>query len=290
MNVTGTERTRLGNGRQPYSPASQIGSRDKGVAWYDKTFSGVPKDARELLEKYSHIPPDEVEPHVLAIRDKAWEIYPYPCIGQFKFLALRIYEQPSYTAVVRRLKQGAKYLDIGCCLGQDIRKLVMDGAPAENLYGAELHAPFIDISYELFRDHRIGATFMEADALDISADSPLAQLKGEVDFVHLGMVLHVFGRDHQRALLENCISLLKPESGSMILGTAVGHVEGLQAPAGHFLQSDKTFKAMVADISERTGVKFDCRVSLDDGLAILENKDKSGVDRAQRLMFEVERL
>lgn len=192
--------------------------------------------------------------------------------------------------MVRRLKQGAKYLDIGCCLGQDIRKLVMDGAPAENLYGAELHAPFIDTSYELFRDHGMAATLMEADVLNISGESPLAKLKGEVNFVHIGMVLHVFGRDDQRALVENCISLLKPEQGSMILGTAVGHVGGLQAPAGHFLQSDKTFKAMLADISERMGVKLDCRVSLDGGLAILENKDKSGVDRAKRLMFKVERL
>ncbi|KAK7709431.1 hypothetical protein SLS64_006344 [Diaporthe eres] len=124
---------------------------------------------------------------VLYQRDKAWDVYPYPCIGQFKFLALRLYEQPSYATVVRRLKQGAKYLDIGCCLGQDIRKLVMDGARPENLYGAELHAPFIDLSYELFRDRGLASTFMEADALVPPGDSPLSRLKGEVDFVHLGI-------------------------------------------------------------------------------------------------------
>lgn len=61
------EQTRLPDGRQFYSPASQIGSKDKSVAWYDKTFSGVPADARELLEKYSKIPPEEVEPHVLSM-------------------------------------------------------------------------------------------------------------------------------------------------------------------------------------------------------------------------------
>lgn len=190
--------------------------------------------------------------------------------------------------MVRRLKQGAKYLDIGCCLGQDIRKLVMDGAAPENLYGAELHAPFIDLSYELFRDHGLASTFMEADALVLSGDSPLSKLKGEIDFVHLGMVLHVL--EKQQTLLENCIALLRPERGSMILGTAVGDVEGVQAPSGFYMHSDETFKAMVADISERTGVKFDCRASLDDGLAILEAKKKFGYDRARRLMFEVERL
>ncbi|KKY31930.1 putative methyltransferase domain-containing protein [Diaporthe ampelina] len=276
--------------RQFYSPASQIGSKDRSVAWYDKTLSGVPADARDLLERYSKVPPDEVEPHVLSMRDKAWDVYPYPCIGQFKFLALRLYDQPSYATVVRRLKQGAKYLDIGCCLGQDIRKLAMDGAPPENLYGAELRAPFVDLGYELFRDRGLAATFMEADALVISEDSPLSELKGEIDFVHLGMVLHVFGRERQRALLENCISLLRPERGSAVLGTAVGAVDGTQAPAGHYLHSDETFRSLWAEISERKGVRFDCRASLDDGLAILESKEKTGFDKARRLIFEVERL
>lgn len=61
------EPARLPDGRQFYSPSSLIGSRDRSVAWYDKTFSGVPADARELLEKYSKIPPDEVESHVLSM-------------------------------------------------------------------------------------------------------------------------------------------------------------------------------------------------------------------------------
>lgn len=194
--------------------------------------------------------------------------------------------------MVRRLKKGAKYLDIGCCLGQDIRKLVMDGAPPGNLYGAELHAPFIDLSYELFRDRGLASTFMEADALaPLSAEgNTMSKLTGAVDFVHLGMVLHVFGLDKQRALLENCVALLRPRRGSVVLGTAVGDVEGQQAPAGHYMHSDETFRAMWADISERTGVKFDVRASLDNGLAILEAKKKFGYDRARRLMFEVERL
>lgn len=194
--------------------------------------------------------------------------------------------------MVRRIKEGAKYLDIGCCLGQDIRKLVMDGAPPGNLHGAELHAPFIDLSYELFRDRGLASTFMEADALAplSAAGNPLSKLRGDVDVVHLGMVLHVFGLDKQRTLLENCVALLGPRRGGVVLGTAVGDVEGQQAPAGHYMHSDETFREMWADISERTGVKFEVRASLDNGLAILEAKKKFGYDRARRLMFEVERL
>lgn len=64
------EQPQVADGRQFYSPASQIGSKDRNVAWYDKTFSGVPEDARELLEKYSKIPPAEVESHVLSMVGK----------------------------------------------------------------------------------------------------------------------------------------------------------------------------------------------------------------------------
>lgn len=187
---------------------------------------------------------------------------------------------------------GAKYLDIGCCLGQDIRKLIHDGAPPENLYGAELTAPFIDLSFELFRDQGIGTHFFQADALTPLDDgeSPLGKLRGKIDFIHLGMVLHVFDREKQQILLENCISLLKPECGSLILGTAVGDVEGTQVPAGNFMHSDETFKAIWDGIGKKTGLDFDCRASLDNGLGIPTAKQKHGSDRARRLVFTVQRL
>ena len=39
---------------------------------------------------------------------------------------------PVYDEVVSRLKKDSKLLDLGCCFGQDIRKLIHDGVPAEN--------------------------------------------------------------------------------------------------------------------------------------------------------------
>ncbi|KAI3398216.1 hypothetical protein diail_9693 [Diaporthe ilicicola] len=284
------EPARLPDGKQPHASHSQIGSKDRNLTWYDKTFSGVPADCRELLEKYSRIPPEEVESHVISMRDKAWDVFPYPCIGQFKFLRLSLYGLPSYASMVSRLNQGAKYLDIGCCLGQDIRKLVMDGAPAENIYAAELNAPFIDLGYDFFRDKGLAVKFLEADALVLSDDSPLSGLKGTIEFIHLAMVLHCFERENQRVALENCISILKPQPGSLILGTAVGDLEGASTPAGEYMHNVETFKALWAEISERTGVDFDCRAYLDGGLGIAAAKRNFGFDRARRLVFEVERL
>lgn len=44
-----------------------VGSKDKSVGWYDQTFHGIEPAARELLEKYSHIAPEEVDQYVIAM-------------------------------------------------------------------------------------------------------------------------------------------------------------------------------------------------------------------------------
>lgn len=44
-----------------------VGSKDKSVGWYDQTFHGIEPAARELLENYSHIAPEEVDQYVIAM-------------------------------------------------------------------------------------------------------------------------------------------------------------------------------------------------------------------------------
>jgi 2-polyprenyl-3-methyl-5-hydroxy-6-metoxy-1,4-benzoquinol methylase len=229
-------------------------------------------------------------------RDKAWEVYAYPCIGQFRFLNLSLYKQPSYGRMLECLKAGeARYLDVGCCLGQDMRKLVFDGAPASSLYGVELEAPFIDLGYDLFRDRNtLKAEFMQGDILDVDDSSELKALQGTVDFVHLGMVLHIFDCDKQRKLLEACVSMLKPEAGCLIVGQAVGDVQGVAGPGQNgetsFKHSCESFRRIWNEIEELTGIRFGCRPSMDQGLGIREAKRTWDVSTTRRLSFEVERL
>ena len=51
-----------------------------------------------------------------------------------------------------RMKNGENFLDLGCCFGQDLRELVADGAPSENIYGLDIEGPLIDVGYDLFMD------------------------------------------------------------------------------------------------------------------------------------------
>jgi hypothetical protein len=50
--------------------------------------------------------------------------YPYPCIGGFHFLKFGLASNPNYQSVLDRVKQGQTLLDLGCCVGQELRKLV----------------------------------------------------------------------------------------------------------------------------------------------------------------------
>lgn len=197
-----------------------------------------------------------------------------------------------------RIKRGAKYLDIGCCIGQDIRQLVADGAPSGHLYGAELEAPFIDLGYEFFRDRETLQThFVQADILQLhEADSSLAPLLGTFEFIHLGMVLHIFDWEEQRKVLENCVRLLKPEAGVMILGRAVGDVKGTMRGVGNlrgkqpFRHSVETFRKMWQEIEERTGATFDCRACIENGIGADQATWAWDLKTSRRLEFEVERL
>lgn len=60
---------------------AKMATGSKDVPWFHKTPLGLSAAARELLQKYSHISADQVNLHVIKIRERAWSIFPYPCIG-----------------------------------------------------------------------------------------------------------------------------------------------------------------------------------------------------------------
>src|SRR5690242_15576227 len=122
------------------------------------------------------------------------EQFPYPCLGHWGFLNLNIQKSDAYGEVLRRIKNGEQYLDIGCCMGQDIRKLVYDGAHSENIYASDLQGQFWDIGYEMFLDQQsLKATFVEADVFDDK--SGLQELTGKFDIVHAASFFHLFEWD-----------------------------------------------------------------------------------------------
>lgn len=145
-------------------------------------------------------------------------------------------------------------------MGQDIRKIVSDGAPSENTYASDLKQEFWDISLDLFLDKStLKTTFIQADVLD--DDSKLAQLDGKINIVYASSFFHVFDYEGQVQAAKRVVKLLKPESGSLVLGRSGGKAE-----AGDFTHVKKDLKSywhnaeswtkLWERVGEETGTKW----------------------------------
>ncbi|KAG0650565.1 Methyltransferase trt5 [Hyphodiscus hymeniophilus] len=252
--------------------------------------------ARELLEDYSKVSPEEVESHVKNIRDEAWDIFPYPCIGGFRFLDLAIATTPEYPAIIERLKTGNEtFLDLGCCFGQELRRVAFDGAPTESLYGCDLRPEFFDLGYKLFRDKEtLKSKFLAVDIFDSS--SALSSLYGKVDIIYAGSFLHLFEYAKQVEVCKQIVKLLKDTKGSLLLGRQVGNLD-----AGNIVRDTNTartvfsdadlrirhnnesFKNMWDEVGEATGTKWRVETEMKE---IKERFDAHGPN-VRRLRFAV---
>lgn len=140
---------------------------------------------------------------------------------------MNLSKNPLYSQVLERLKNGQTFVDIGCCLGTDIRKLVVDGAPPGNVFGIELEKKFIDYGYELFRDEQKipHSTWFIEDMLQPDFGPELASHQSRVDIVNASSFFHLLGRDDQLTAARKIIKLLKRRQGSMLVGRHAGNIE-----------------------------------------------------------------
>lgn len=149
---------------------------------------------------------------------------PYPCIGVFRFLDFGANLSPLYPDVVRRVRDGDIFLDLGCCFGQDIRKLVSDGAPSENIIGADSEGRFIELGYELFQDREtLKSHFYTASIFD---DDFLAEWHDKVDIIYVGAFLHLFDFEKQLKVMAQLVKLLRKKPGSLVFGRNIAADKG----------------------------------------------------------------
>lgn len=134
--------------------------------------------------------------------------------------------------VLPRLRAGQTLLDIGACLGQDLRKCIFDGAPATNLYASDLFPEYEELAYDLWRDQdRLSPGHFFAD--NILADNATFTLgplmtrfgPGSVDIITATMFLHLFNYENQLKTATRMLRLLSHTPGSLILGSQAGSID-----------------------------------------------------------------
>ncbi|KAK5113617.1 hypothetical protein LTR85_010846 [Meristemomyces frigidus] len=274
---------------------------EKGEDHYDmrqwfKAELTLSESTRHVLEHYSKIPSEEVLPHVYAIREKAWSIHPYPCIGQGRFLDLSIGQHMLYQSeILPRMKTGEQtYLDLGCAFAQDLRRLVADGVDSSKCYGADLRLDFIDIGYELFRDKdTLKSTFIAADIFD--PDSPLKELEGKIDIIDASSFFHLFDLADQKQIARSVIKLMTPREDSLVVGRQVGNLQAAEYPkrngqGSRYRHSIESWREMWSEVGGEVGVQFDVQGSTRPAQGVRETTDRPEDSSAVMMEFSVRRL
>jgi hypothetical protein len=191
---------------------------------------------------------------------------------------------PSFPEIVSCLKNGQKFLDVGCCFGQDLRGLVAAGVPGSSLHGAELHGQFHTMGYELFKDREtLGAKLVEADLFE---DAPLGDIEGTIDILQVCAFLHLFTWDKQVEAAKRLVKISSEKRGSMILGRMVGNaIPQLYEHGRMYLHSVQSFEMLWTEVSQVTDTKWTVRASVSP-----DERQTTPDPNSRWLQFEIERL
>ncbi|KAF8075123.1 hypothetical protein FPV67DRAFT_616075 [Lyophyllum atratum] len=243
----------------------------------------------------------ELKKHIISVQEKAYEVFHYRCIRRFGFTQLKISRLPVYENALQLVKKfpNALFLDIGCCFGNDIRKIVADGWPVENAIASDLHPEFWNYGHELFRStpETFTATFIPGNAFDPAIISPrepfyspgeigslteplqsltsLTPLQGRISAIHASSFFHLFNEALQLELARLLATLLSPTPGSMIFGLQGGRPEkglttGVHTSSGTFMfcHSPETWRDLWdGEVFTKGNVKVEC------GLHKMERSD-----------------
>ena len=171
-----------------------------------------------------------------------------------------------YNDIVKRLKAGNQnFLDLGCGFGQDIRPLAIAGCDTSKLYALDLRKEFWELGYELFRDQKkIKSPFILADILADNSTYPkeLKELIGNVDVMYAGSLIHLFDYEGQLKVCLKIVQILRPVSGSVVMGRQVGNVVAGETPRrtnpnkSMFRHNAESFEKMWQEVGEKTGTKW----------------------------------
>jgi SAM-dependent methyltransferase len=132
----------------------------------------------------------------------------------------RIHRHFWYPPVLRR---AGRLLDYGCGTGDNVRQLIRDGFPREQITAFDINRESIDLGFDLYRDRED-----TEDLFVVAGSFPFGP--EEFDTIYSASVIHVIADDEEfRNYLENAHATLRP--GGVLFGSMLGLAEGaVRAP------------------------------------------------------------
>ena len=212
----------------------------------------------------------------LAKRDSAFRVLPLATIGEFWFLVLGLLEHPQYSRALDRLlkDRSQTLIDLGTCLGQDIRKLIYDGVSPSQLCGVDKYSQFFDVGNALFGDKdNTEAIFKTGDLL--ADEDPLwSDTTHQWDIVISCQLLHAFDLRTQERVVRRMLSLAKG-TGSWLFGVLAGDLDAHEVPVlpplvpegckvTRYIHNVETLRNLFERICEEDGVSAKVIISVQE--------------------------
>ncbi|KAI0823143.1 hypothetical protein BC628DRAFT_620307 [Trametes gibbosa] len=155
-----------------------IAAKPTPIQPLDRSLYSIDDEGLQFMKTQTGIQDtEELKEHVIAVQEEAYAIFPYNCIRKFAFINLKLGRLPAYKQLLTlgKERQGAIFLDIGCCFGNDVRKTVYDGFPIENVVASDLHPEFWELGHRLFKStpKTFPVTFVPGEAFNTAHLEPV---------------------------------------------------------------------------------------------------------------------
>jgi hypothetical protein len=207
----------------------------------------------------------EAVEHIVRIwRQVKERLHTYRCVQSLAFLIPKLHKFQAYSKLMAIYAEhkAVKVADVGCCFGQDVRKLVLDGIPPAMIWAIDVTGGYWTAGRELYREvgdnvsahaaahgiDKVHTNFCDLCAVSISDDVKTDIVNGSFDCVISKNVFHVLSFAQSERLVLRMGQMLK--SGGFVMGICLGaqkEKDWAMTPDGsevRFLQSKKTLTAV----------------------------------------------
>ena len=224
---------------------------------------------------------DSAVDHVTQVwREVKKEYHTYRCIQSLSFLVPEVQTFEAYPKLLDLLatQKKVKVADIGCCFGQDIRRLILDGIPPDMIYAIDVTPGYWQAGLRLYNDkernnHDIASVktlFCDLCAEEEEGGDVLEP--ASFDCIVLKYVFHVLSFVQATRLIHRMAKMLKP--GGFVMGVCVGAEVGMDwalTPSGQekrYLHSVESLSKLFSDAGFSPSVKQRSRGDRGKGLSL----------------------
>lgn len=179
------------------------------------------------------------------------EVIRYGCISEFTFLNPSVTRRPIYFNLLSQAQEARakgerpRWLEVGCAFGTDVRKVILDGWPRDDILALDVVPTYWNYGLSLFGDTaNPPCEFLCADLTTHTLPISISP----VDVAYTNLVLHVLTRPQTVYLVVNIFSLLNP--GGCFWGHTLGNeLESSWSPYGNdwWLHSEKSLRNLLEE-------------------------------------------